>query len=544
MASVVRAGPHIPRPTIGRGTPACVGWVVLIVAGMANLASLLASQLWVYPDSIDYIQLAGGIADRFDLTNELFLVRTPGYPLFLAIVFWMFGASSPSAILVAQHAMAVATAVLTAAIAWRLTSRRSTAALAGSLCACSLQVLAYANLVLTETPYMLTLIAAVYCLVRYHQDEERRWLVAASLLSGVGYLLRPVALYLVAVCAAAALQRAWTMRRAPHLARRRWGLAVELASASGPALFVAAPWMVLTMSSHDSLQAARCLDYVLYLRAATFDGLDSTQSAAMTDIHRVVDEAKRTGRLGPNADYRDRATVIRAYQAVRHVGFAESSAVLGRAGRDLMVEHPGSITLNTFKYAVWMLLSPDPVYRFQPGGAPGKEGKRDADAVIYDSGTYAFGDGSWEWVLKDYRHYLPLSAQPRALTPWWTALVTWFHRHVEQGRTIVRLGDSFFEAFMLLCVAGGVLSLFRRDRAAWSTVASVISLHVLVSTFLGGPQTRYSAPVKPILWLYLSLLLVTVFGSLWHGVRVLVGPGINRKMGGVGLENGLARGSA
>ncbi len=544
MTSVVRAGPRIPRPIIGRGTPACVGWVVLIVAGIANLASVLASQLWVYPDSIDYIQLAGGIANRFDLTNELFLVRTPGYPLFLAIVFWMFGASSPSAILVVQHAMAVGTAVLTAAIAWRLTSCRSTAALAGILCACSLQVLAYANLVLTETPYMLTLVAAVYCLVRYRQDRQRRWLVSASLLSGVGYLLRPVALYLVAVCAAAALQRAWTTRRAPHLARRRWGLVVELASASGPALFVAAPWMVLTMSSHHSLQAARCLDYVLYFRAATLDGLDSIRSAAVTDIHSVVDEAKRTGDLGPNADYRDRATVIKAYQVVRQAGFAESSAVLGRAGRDLIVDHPASITLNTFKYAVWMLLSPDPIYRFQPGGAPGKEGKRDADAVIYDSGTYAFGGGSWEWVLKDYRHYLPLSAQPRALTPWWTALMTGFHRHVETGRTIVRLGDSLFEAFMLLCVAGGVLSLFRRDRAAWFTVAAVISLHILVSTFLGGPQTRYVAPVKPILWLYLSLLLATVFGSLWRIVRLLAGMAIDRKMGGVEFQDGLARGPA
>jgi hypothetical protein len=544
MTSVVRAGPHIPRPSIRRRTPGSVVWIVFIGAAMANLASLLASQLWVYPDSIDYIQLAGGIADRFDLTNELFLVRTPGYPLFLAIIFWMFGASSPSVILVAQHAMAVATAVLTAAIAWRLTSRRTTAALAGILCACSLQILAYANLVLTETPYMLTFIAAVYCLVRYHQHEERRWLVAASLLSGVGYLLRPVALYLVAVCAAAALRRAWTMRRAPHLARRRWGVVVELVSASGPVLVVAAPWMVLTMSSHHSLQAARCLDYVLYFRAATLDGLDSNQSPAVTDIHKVVEKAKRTGDLSANADYRDRATVIKAYQAVRQAGFAESSAVLGRAGRDLMVEHPASITLNTFKYAVWMLLSPDPVYRFQPGGAPGKEGKRDADAVIYDTGTYAFGDGSWEWVLRDYRHYLPLSAEPCALTPWWTALMTWFHRQVEHGPAIVRLGDSLFEAIMLLCVAGGALSLFYRDRTAWFTVAAVISLHVWVSTFLGGPQTRYAAPVKPILCLYLSLLLATVLGSLWRATRLLVRMAINRKMGGIELASGLARGPA
>ena len=97
---------------------------------------------------------------------------------------------------------------------------------------------------------------------------------------------------------------------------------------------------------------------------------------------------------------------------------------------------------------------------------------------------------------------------------------------------------------MLLCLVGGVLSLFRRDRAAWFPVAAAISLHILISTFLGGPQARYAVPVKPILCLYLSLLLVTILMSLWRAVRVLVGMAINRNMDGVGLENGLARGSA
>jgi hypothetical protein len=75
-------------------------------------------------------------------------------------------------------------------------------------------------------------------------------------------------------------------------------------------------------------------------------------------------------------------------------------------------------------------------------------------------------------------------------------------------------------------------------------VAAVISLHVWVSTFLGGPQTRYAVPVKPILCLYVSLLLVAVFGSLWRAVRVLAGTAINRKTDGRRLETGLARGSA
>jgi len=531
MKSVFSTESVIPRPGAEPRVPARVVWIVGVVALSTNLASLLSSQLWVYPDSIDYIQLAGGIADRFDLTNELFLVRTPGYPVFLAAIFWMFGGWSPSAILIAQHVMAVATALLTAAIAWRLTSRRSVAVIAGILCACSLQVLAYANMVLTETPYTLTLVASVYCLVRYHQSEELRWLILASLLAGMGYLLRPVALYLVAVSSAAALLHVWKTRE-----RRLPRLAVELGWAIVPTLMVASPWIVISAVSHRSLQATRCLDYVFYIRPVTFDGLDSTQSAAMRDIHQVVDEAKRDGYIASNADFRDRATVIKAYRAVRNASFTESSKMLGQAGRDIMLENPWFITLGTFKYAAWMLLSPDPVYRFQPGGTPGRDGKRDTDAVIYGSGTYAFGDGSWEWLLKDYRHYLPLSVESRLLTPWWTTLSVWFHTYVENGPPFAGLGDHLFEELMGLCILGGAISLFRRDRSAWLLVALAISLHVWVSTFFGGPQTRYAVPVKPILWLYLSSVLVTILQALWHAVRVLVRLSISRKMEGIELK--------
>jgi len=515
MKSAFRTASFVAQYDVKAGIPTTVAAIVLVVAVISNAASLLSSMLWVYPDSIDYIQLAAGLVDRFDLTNELFLVRTPGYPVFLAVVFWLFGEQSPAVIQVLQHAMAVAASLLTASIAWRLTSQRTAAVLTGVLCACSLQVLAYSNMVLTEAPYTLTLVAVLYALVRYDQSERRRWLILASLMTGLGYLLRPVGLYLVAVCLTAALFCVWRTR-----GRRLSRLATEVAWAVGPALALAAPWMVLSAVSHRSLQATRCLDYVFYIRPVTFDGLDSSRSAAMRDIHAVLDEAKRQGHLAPDADFRDRATVIQAYQSVRNMPFAESSKVLGRAGRDIMLEHPWRTSFGTLKYAAWMLLSPDPVYRFLPDGSPGMEGKRDPHAVIYDSGTYAFGEGSWEWVLKDHRHYLPLEATPRWATPAWSALVRWFHANVETGSPILGVGDSLFEECMYLCALGGVLSLFQRRRGAWMLVAMVISLHVLISTFFGGPQTRYAVPIKPILWLYASLPPAMVVQALFRRRRI------------------------
>ncbi len=502
----VRIGPHTH-------THLRVYVWVGVAALLTNGVSFWASQLWVYPDSVDYIQLAVGIADRFDFTDELFLVRTPGYPLFLATIFLLFGSASPGAILVFQHLMAAATAVVTAAVALQLTGRRSIAILAGLACACSLQILAYANLVLTETSYTLVLMLCIYALLRFSDSSARKWLVAASVLAGVGYLLRPVALYLLPVCALVALRHTWMIRRGRPFAEtvRRGGVSMTLAVL--PAMVIAAPWMAVSAFAHHSVQATRCLDYMYYLRAATFDGLDSVTSEAMLDIHRVLEEAKQAGYLPPSADYRDRATVLKAYKTVRGLDFAAGSARLGQAGRDLMRENPWSIFIGTFRYAAWMLLSPDPVYRFQPGGAPGLEGKRDAGADLLDIGTYERGEGSWEWRLSDFRHYLALRTDVTTMTSVWSAIALWFRRSVDLGPPLLGLGDSLFEEFILLGLLGGFCSLVASRRWAWALVGSVVLLHVMVSAFLSASQTRYVVSVKPILCIYLSLVVVQ--GSQW-----------------------------
>ncbi|MCK4658876.1 MAG: glycosyltransferase family 39 protein [Phycisphaerae bacterium] len=508
-----------------------------LTALAVNCFSLAASHLWIYPDSIDYIQLAGGIVGGPDLPGEFISqVRPPGYPMLLAGCFRLFGSHAPAAILVLQHAMVIATVVLTAAIAWQLTSRKSVTVIVGLLCACSLQMLAYANLVLTETPFTLILVACVYFLIRYQRVGWWRYLALASVLAGACYLLRSVGLYLFAVCPAAALLRVWSEARALRhaaepasqtrvpwlslfLRRSPVGLAVALV----PALLVVTPWMVAYTAQHESLYAARHLDYMLYLRPVLYEGLDSTQSEAMADIHRVFEEGKADGKLPPDADFRCLEMVTLAYRVVRGESFERSSAIVGQAARDLILENPGVIALGTLKHAAWILLNPDAVYRFQPGGAPGRQGKRDTRADIYDIGTYEVGPRSWEFVLRDHRRYLPLETKPRAATPFYTAVARWFHEHIENGAPLIGLRDSLYEELVLICVLGGMLSLLIENRTSWAVVAMVVVLHVLVVSFIGGPHTRHAMPVKPLLLLYAGLLIATVLrvicealGRLFH----------------------------
>lgn len=503
-------------------------FIVVVFAIFTNGLSLAASQLWVYPDSIDYIVLAGGIADHFDFQNELYLIRTPGYPMFLAAVFKIFGTSSPMAILIIQHVMVILTVLFAALIAWHLTQRLNVTMITGLLCACSLQLISYANLLLTETPFTLAVTGCVYCLVRYHREGANRFLVYASLTIGVGYLLKPIALFLIGVCFLTVLLR--KIRETHISAHQPWfkrlsqQLILGWTASSLPVMLLVAPWMINNAITHHSLQATRCLDYMYYLRAATFDGLDSTRSESMLEIHRVIDEAIRKGDLAENADYRDRRTVMDAYQSVYDTTFAESSAILGRAGRDLMFEYPGTIFINTFKYAAWLILAPDPVYRFQPGGVPGVNGHRVQDAAIFDIGTYAFGEGSWERVLKDYRHYLPLKTETKPYTPLWTNITRWFYERIENGGKVFGLLDSPYEVVMVLCLLGGLFTLYSMQRENWFVLLTVLALHVLISAFLSGPQTRYAVVIKPILLIFLAFMVVSLVDLLHRVVSKYTTP--------------------
>lgn len=521
--------------------PRAVLWSVAFAALATNVLSLAAAQLWIYPDSIDYLELAGRIVNGFDLGDELYLIRTPAYPFLLAAVFRVFGSWSPEALLVLQHGMAIGVAVLTSAIAWHLTHRRAAALVCGWLVAGSLQVLAYANLMLTETAFTLVLTACVYFLIQFEKTGRYRALAIASALCGMAYLLRPIGLCLVVPCVLAGWlgrSRVWT----PPFARggaavgalrpairwalvraRRWTLTGTLASvgvAVLPAMVAAGPWMVYSRSAHHGAQASRCLDYVLYLRAASFDGLDSTQSRALREIKSALSDAQAGGVAPSTATYRDRPAVEHALRAARGMSFGELSALMGEAGRDLMREHPWPTFVNTFRYAAWMVLEADPVYRFVPGGEPGRGGGRAKGAELFDIGTYSVGEGSWEKRLQRFAAYAPLETHPRACTPLWAAIVRWSHRAFESGAAGTSAVQSPFAWFMLFCGAGGVAMLFSARRSAWAVVLVVIAVHVLASAFLAGPLTRYAVSVKPLLLMCGGAALAWCASSLALAVRL------------------------
>ena len=525
----MRSRPQNPRPHVAnaQGGIKPVIIAVGVVALLINVLAVAGSQLWVSPDASYYVALAGGIADHLDFHNELFLIRPPGYPLMLAAIFALFGPDSATAIHVVQHAMVVAIAVLTAGIGWHITCRRSVSLIAGIMCASSLQLLAFANLIIAEVPFTLTLVASVYFLVKYHRLGGPRDLALASLLAGLGYLIRPIGMSVVALCVFAAAHRAWTgcatttaypnalSLRSQTLENlrprrvRRSAIAV-LSLAIIPAMCITLPVMAFNRRVQGADLSSSCAGVALYHRLAWMDGLDSSNSAALADIRAVVGEAIELGQAPPDTDYRKTGSVWRAYKSVRGVPLAEASLMMGEAARDLAREHPGWVLERTVRYALWMLMVPDSFYRFHPGGASGMvtptgESVRNTDAEIFDVATYQAMLRGW---IEPYGHYLTLRTDAKVSSPMWRGLARWYYRNIEKGPPLTGLGDSAYEEFTWLCLLGALASLGTRERMTWLLVGGVIMLQILPSAALAGPTPRYAVPIKPLMLIYAALLMV------------------------------------
>jgi len=192
---------------------------------LAALAAGLLLRLWflrhappVGGDGLVY----GGIAKNW-LTRGVYgfdtnvegsvsptLIRLPGYPIFLALCFKLFGVEHYSAIRYLQVLTDLVTCAFCAATARRLLGQRAgvvTFCLA-ALCPFTAN---YAPAILTESLVLLTIAATFYTFLRWHQAgaDFNRWLWLLSALMAASLLLRPEQGLLAAAMLPAA---AWVLR--------------------------------------------------------------------------------------------------------------------------------------------------------------------------------------------------------------------------------------------------------------------------------------------------------------------------------------------
>jgi 4-amino-4-deoxy-L-arabinose transferase-like glycosyltransferase len=214
-------------------------WVSIFLA----LAAGAALRLWfihAYPEVDGDPLIYGDIAKNWfqhgiyglstDSGIHPTLIRLPGYPLFLAICFTLFGMEHYHAVMFAQTAIDLGTCLIIAGFVRRLWSGRApmVALWLGALCPFTAN---YAATPLAETLSIFCVALGFYSLLRLLERPGIPWLLSLAFAMSYATLLRPDgALLAVALCPAIAIYSLRPKLGWPHLDIRR---AFRLAIAAG-----------------------------------------------------------------------------------------------------------------------------------------------------------------------------------------------------------------------------------------------------------------------------------------------------------------------
>lgn len=171
-------------------------------------------------DSAEYLALAENLRQHHCFSRDTNqprypeTYRTPGYPLLLAGVQAVFDGGATSAVL--TNLVLGALVVITATVVARPLVGAPLAAAVGALLLLAPYRLYYSLWVMSEPLFVLLLLVALGCWLRWGHEQKRWfWLAAAGLVLGAATLVRPIGLPLLPLgCVAAALlpARQWQRR--------------------------------------------------------------------------------------------------------------------------------------------------------------------------------------------------------------------------------------------------------------------------------------------------------------------------------------------
>src|SRR5258706_11052904 len=196
-------------------------WVVLILITLAAGFRIVVAHRWPNDgpdDGRTYAQIARNVLEQHVYSHETeapydpSFIRLPGYPLFLASIYWVFGHTNNGAVRIVQALIDTATCGLVALLAfyWQPDEKRKriTAIAALALAAVNPFTTIYSATILTEVPatflVMAMFLAATLAFRKSSTTEETagsennksfkhalRWWLVAGLLGGLAVLFRP-----------------------------------------------------------------------------------------------------------------------------------------------------------------------------------------------------------------------------------------------------------------------------------------------------------------------------------------------------------------
>jgi 4-amino-4-deoxy-L-arabinose transferase-like glycosyltransferase len=150
-------------------------------------------------DTNTYLELATSMLERGTYEgysrDNIDLVRTPGYPLFLAAVMGVSGGNL-AFLALAQVLLTIGTCAAVYAIGRRILGPGAGLA-AAWIFALSPTSLFFAMTALTETLFALLLSLSILTLVVFHQTSALRWGALSGVLLGAATLVRPIGVWLI-----------------------------------------------------------------------------------------------------------------------------------------------------------------------------------------------------------------------------------------------------------------------------------------------------------------------------------------------------------
>jgi 4-amino-4-deoxy-L-arabinose transferase-like glycosyltransferase len=288
---------------------------ILLLALILRAVLLFAAARHVdrafFPDTQTYLDPAMKLLANGSYPADS-AMRTPGYPVFIALVYWL-GGPHPFLLVLAQVLVGTVNVFLTYLFGKLLLPKP--AALLGALfLAVSVESITSVFYILTETLFTAFLVAAMLAWVKGYREKSFIWTGIAALSMGACVLVRPVALFFPVMAALA-----WLFRKGVSLPRQAAFAGLFL----GLYLLTLLPWVlrneaVLGYPTISTISA----DAMLFYNAASLE-------ASLRNVSEAEIRLEYPGRIS---------------QALEAHGLADTEANRARVeeslARQILLAHP------------------------------------------------------------------------------------------------------------------------------------------------------------------------------------------------------------
>ncbi len=262
--------------------------LILCLAAIPRLA--LWTMSWnhpgraFWPDTTTYLDVALHLLHTGVYPVDTAL-RTPVFPTFIALVYWIAG-ERPWAFILAQVVISILTVALTWSLGRRLVSRQA-ALTAAFLMALSLDSITLSFQMVSETTFTFLLVLTLWCWVRFRDSQRPLLLVLSALLMGLAILCRPIAVFFPALLAV-------TLLIPPR--RHMAAVARQILAFAAVALLVVSPWIWhnargIGMRTLSTISAVNLLFYYAAVVEADVRGVPDEQ--VRSELNRRVENKLR-----------------------------------------------------------------------------------------------------------------------------------------------------------------------------------------------------------------------------------------------------------